>query len=376
MPGLSDKRKILRMEPRSKISSDLASKILTVGPDYRNHRGGIGAIIESYSRNFEIFNFVSTYKEGSFLFRQIIFLKGLAKMFSKLARDKKIKIVHIHGASYGSFYRKFLILMIGKHFFKKKIIYHIHGGGFHSFYKNSNFITKRLIRHFFKRSDIIICISGFWKEYFENIKYIKKIIVLPNIIDHPVQNPGKENHSEIIFLFLGLVDEFKGIFDLIEVIAKNKNKYNKRIKLLIGGNGKTQKLKEFIRENEIENIVEFLGWVKGDSKQRILYKADVYILPSYIEGSPVSILEAMSYGMPIISTYVGGIPELVENEKNGLLIEPGNLEQIEKALDFFVMHPENIKSYGDYSARLVQKHLPESVVNELENIYQSILPSN
>jgi glycosyltransferase involved in cell wall biosynthesis len=81
----------------------------------------------------------------------------------------------------------------------------------------------------------------------------------------------------------------------------------------------------------------------------------------------------MSYGQAIISTNVGGIPEIVIPNKNGILIEPGNLVEIESAIDFFIDHPETIKEFGNESKQLVKKHLPDSVTSDLALIYKSLL---
>ena len=89
-------------------------------------------------------------------------------------------------------------------------------------------------------------------------------------------------------------------------------------------------IKAFIQNNQISDIAVFEGWVTGDKKIEYLNWADIYILPSYNEGLPIAILEAMSYSHPIISTPVGGIPEVVKDHQNGILVEPGNLEQIKK----------------------------------------------
>ncbi|MBS1620194.1 MAG: glycosyltransferase family 4 protein [Bacteroidetes bacterium] len=363
------------MQFQNKVSADLSSKILTVGPEYRNHRGGIGAVIESYSRNFEIFNFISTYRDGSVIARAFIFLRGVAKLFFLLVRNRKIKILHIHGASSGSFYRKYIVFIISKYIFRKWVIYHIHGGGFQEFYKSSNRLGKRMVRTLLHKADLVICISNSWLEYFKRDHGIKRIMVIPNIIDTPDKKINIKQGGRITFLFLGLVTEAKGIFDLVDVIAKNKEKYMGKIKLLVGGNGKTEKLKILIEKYEIEDIVEFLGWVKGSEKAEILNKTDVYILPSYIEGSPISILEAMSYGKPIIASNVGGIPELIKNLKNGILIEPGNFEQIENAIDWFIVNPGLIKTYGLLSEQMSREHLPENIIKRLVSVYQGILSS-
>ena len=104
----------------NKLPKEISQHILTIGPDYRNHRGGIGAVIEIYSKYFEKFKFLPSFKVGSALFKSIFFISFVFKLTFKLIFDRKIKIVHIHGASYGSFFRKFICFAIAKYIFRKK----------------------------------------------------------------------------------------------------------------------------------------------------------------------------------------------------------------------------------------------------------------
>jgi glycosyltransferase involved in cell wall biosynthesis len=361
------------LENSVKISSDLSSNILTIGTDYHNHRGGVGAVIDVYSRYYEDFNFIASHKTGSALYKSFVFFLSLFKIIATLFSNRKIKIIHIHGASYGSFYRKYIIFIICKHFFRKKIIYHIHGGEYQVFYKKSNILSKQLIKNFLAKADIVLCLSQSWVEYFGQNYNIKRLEILPNIIDYPLLNEQHARSEAIIFLFLGLICKEKGIFDLIEVIAENKEQYTGKIKLIIGGNGEIQHLRDLINKYHIEDIVEFLGWISSNEKSDILNNADVYILPSYHEGLPISILESMSYGKAVISTKVGGIPEIVRDNENGLLINPGDLEAIKQSLNFFLENPGKIKEYGNISELKVQKYLPHSVIKDLEEIYKSVL---
>lgn len=96
----------------------------------------------------------------------------------------------------------------------------------------------------------------------------------------------------------------KGIYDLIGVIALHKKEFHGRQKLRAGGNGEVDKVKILIKEKKISDIVSYEGWVSGGRKVELLDVSDAYILPSYKEGLPISILEAMSYGLPMISTKV------------------------------------------------------------------------
>jgi glycosyltransferase involved in cell wall biosynthesis len=355
------------------ITKSLSQKILTIGPDYHNHRGGIGAVIEIYSKYFENFNFIPTYKVGSKLFKAYVFISGVCKLCFMLITNHKIKIVHIHGASNSSFYRKFTCYIISKFIFKKKVIYHIHGGGFADFYESNSGLVQNLVTRFIEQTDAVICLSNSWLKYYTENFTPQKIDVIPNIVEYPVNIIWQKERDKLIFLFLGLICDAKGIFDLVNVISMNKAKYQSKIKLIIGGNGEISRLQKNIIENKLEDIIEFVGWVTNEDKEMWLQKASVYILPSYHEGLPISILEAMSYGQAIISTKVGGIPEIVGTGENGILIESGNLAEIESAIDFIIEHPDCMKRYGAESIKKVKTHLPESVINELSTIYLSIL---
>lgn len=356
----------------NKIPVNISERILTVGPEYHNHRGGIGAVLEIYSKYFEVFNFLASYKVGSDIFKINYFIWFLFRFITKLIVDRKIKIIHIHGASYGSFYRHVVCFFIGKYIFRKKVIYHIHGAEYHLFFTGSNKLTKKLIGFFVNNADYVICLSQVWEDFYTSNFNVKKIQIVPNIIDYPKQNENIKDNKSITFLFLGLVGYRKGVFDLIKIISENKSRYIGEIKLIIGGNGEVEKLKKIIKDDNLEEIVEFVGWISNEQKTNLLQKADIYILPSYNEGLPISILEAMSYGKAIISTNVGGIPEIVIPGKNGMLVEPGNLTEIKSAIDYFIEHPEMIKNYGNESQLLIENYYPKPVINCLSFIYNNI----
>lgn len=361
------------MNNLKKLPYKISSQILTIGPEHLNHRGGIGAVIDVYSRNFKKFKFIATYRGGNSFDKPLFFINSIYKLFSVLINDHEIKIVHIHGASYGSFYRKFILFIITKYIFKKKVIYHIHGGEYHLFYIKSNKLNKKFIKLFINNVDCLICLSNNWKCFFEKNFTPKKIETVSNIIDYPNKDPYNKKSTIITLLFLGLISNNKGIFDLLKIIYENKAKYTGRLRLIIGGNGETERLKDLIKCQQMEGIVEFVGWIAGKEKTSWLQKANIYILPSYNEGVPISILEAMSYSQAIISSNVGGIPEIVILEKNGILIEPGNLEEIKSAIDFYIEHPEIIEVYGNESKSITKKYLPESVMKELMTIYTSLM---
>ena len=102
-------------------------------------------------------------------------------------------------------------------------------------------------------------------------------------------------------------------------------------------------------------------------------ESDVFILPSYSEGMPVSILEAMSYAMPIITTDVGGIPEIVNHNVNGIVIKPGDKRALLSAVGYYLNDSEAIEKHGSESLNIIQEYFPGPVMSKMENLYKSLV---
>ena len=291
---------------------------------------------------------------------------------------RRIKIVHIHGASQGSFYRKYIYFVLAKYVFRKKVVYHIHGAMYHLFYANASPFVQKRVRHFINTTDCLIVLSDWWKTYFEETFQPRRVRIIPNIVqatDH--REITHTPSARVKFLFLGRIGERKGVYDLLEVLHRHREKLDGKYVLKLGGDGETKKLESLISQYHLEDSVKFLGFVTGSKKEQLLRAADVYILPSYNEGLPISILEAMSFGLPIISTEVGGIPEVVRPDTNGLLIKAGDQPAIYEAIKFFIDHPEKIEAYGTQSYEIVsQGYFPEPVMKALTDVYQDLLIYN
>ena len=356
------------------IIADISKKVLLIGPDYKNHRGGIGALIEVYKTQYEVFNFIPSFRYFNNKSRKsIFFLSQLLKIIHFLSKNKDIQVLHIHSAKNGSLYRKLMIAYIAKVVFKKKLINHIHTGHFKHFYDDSNWLGKKSIRFFLEMNDVTITVSDSWKNYFTTSFHLKNVYKINNMIETAGTNESAINQGPVSILFLGVITKAKGIFDLLEVLVSNKELLEKKLKLVIGGSGQVEELKAIIGKNNIGEMVQFVGWVTGEEKQQLLTAADIYILPSYYEGVPISILEAMRYGKPVISTCVGGIPEIVEPGVNGLLVNPGDSAALLNALLFYINDRENIHKHGAQSLNKIKDYYPEAITPQLEKIYESLL---
>lgn len=340
--------------------------ILTIGIDYRVVRGGVAAVENVYSTFYQPFNHVTTTVTNGQVKKLLVLCKAILQFLYWMLFHPEIKIVHVQGSVGASFWRKAIFIYIAK-FFHKKVVWHMHAGRFAVFYQQHRYVVRKVVN----KSDVIIALSEYWKEYFKNEFPTKRVEIIKNVISAP--RVHKQQTGYFTLLFLGLLGKNKGIYDLLECIRDHKVEFQGKLKLYIGGNGEIEHVKQLIKEYGIADITIFEGWVSGDKKIELLNKSDAYILPSYKEGLPISILEAMSYGMPIISTPVGGIPEIVSNGENGYLVEPGNKEDIYIAIVSLLNDSDLRNRMGRISLSRVGEHLPEYVEKQLETLYDSLL---
>lgn len=344
---------------------NIFDKVLFVGPDI-NGKGGIASVLQAYKLNIKSFQYAPTNShKGSIVGYFVLFFLLLKLPFIRLFTHTKI--VHIHAAMGKSFVRKSIIIFIS-HLLGFKIVFHSHGGSAKEYYARRGI---RNIKNTLDKCDAIIVLSDYWKKYYETTFGYKNVVVINNIVSHG--NPHNELTGIINLLFLGVINEAKGIFDLVNTIGNHKDFLSGKIHLTICGDGENNKIIERIRYHKIDDIVQFYGWVSGHEKDRMIENCNIVILPSYIEGVPITLLEAMAYGKPVISTTVGGIPSIIHNGVNGFITEPGNKEAIFNAIKHYINNPDDLITHGNNGLEIVKDYYPETVTTQLEILYKTII---
>lgn len=358
----------------------ISGKVLTVAPSVKGEVGGISFAVYNMLKYYEDRKVIETINYPSKRYFVLYFVMQVCRLVRLLVEDKEIKIVHIHFASKGSFIRKFLIQYVCKRFFAKKVVIHLHGGGFFKFYLQGNRILKILIEKFFNDSDHIIVLSETIKKKAQQTFAIKaeKISIVSNIAfleGKPIcLSIGKSDKLQL--LFVGSIVKDKGVFDLVELFCKSSF-LKEKVFLTIAGLGRDyDSIKEMINTCNLYDNIKMVGFVRGQDKLNYLFNCDCFILPSYFEALPVSILEAMSLGKAVISTNVGGVPDLVENEFNGLLFEPGNLMELEVCISRLAKNPQLLAYLGNNSKeRYVSQFSADIILESIKGVYCKLIGS-
>lgn len=346
--------------------------VIMLGPDI-DVKGGISFVIKEYLRaglgNKVNLVFIPTHKDGSAIRKIGVFIRAFFEFIVCLFQAHK-PIVHLHISQKGSFFRKLAIFIIAKMFHKKTLI-HIHGSQFNEF-MNKNRINKSLTKFMFEKTDKIIVLSAFWKDIAMKVSVNKNVSIIYNPVAPAERN--KKESTELVVLFLGRLGRRKGIYDLLDCITLNKSYFDeKKIRFILGGDGDVDDVGRFVKEKGLESIVTVPGWISGEQKEKYLKTSDIFILPSYNEQMPMSILEGMAYGYPIIATVVGGIPEMVKHGENGFLFKSGDIEEMTKYLKLLCENKDMRERMGQRSREIVLERFDSKViVEELINVYEKV----
>lgn len=312
-----------------------ASRIVMTGPSLYS-KGGISSFAKNYlgselAREFSIIYHPTTI-DSNVILKSFFFIKSLMLFFVRLLVDRKVRIVHVCSASGGSFYRKAIVALLSK-FFKRPVVFHIHGAGFDMFYENSHGIRRFCIRKILDICDTIVVLSKSWHSAVSRMTKNTNIIIISNPIDvsdFKSLRSGRDFSKPNVFT-AGRLEKRKGTYDILDIVPAVVGKIPDA-RFYFAGDGDVEKVRKICSQRGLENNVFILGWLDKLKLIEAFRSCAVFLLPSYQEGFPVSILEAMASGMPVVSTRVGGIPEMIEEGVNGFLVEPGQRQELAQAL--------------------------------------------
>lgn len=345
------------------MKNHLSDRILYLGP---HTRGGMTAVIDNYRLMFGPIRFIPTYHGGGKIRKAFDLAAACARTAWALASDKGIRIVHIHTASNASFRRKSILARLARTM-GRKVVMHVHGGGFETFYHTDpSGISAEL-----KRADAVVALSEQWGRFFAGIGIDAAVInnPVPEALRRTVADDGR-----LHILFLGLLEQAKGVADIIEAARQASARWAGRVAIHIGGEGPLRQMVEDAQADPALNgTVVYEGYVSGERKTELLNLCRVYLLPSYAEGLPVSIIEAMSYGMAIIASRVGGIPSQVTDGTNGLLITPGDVAGMTAAIDRLLNDSDTLRAMGEASVPMSNPYALPVVKAALEHLYTTLL---
>lgn len=323
---------------------------------------------------------IKVYEIPSFR-REILPLSDFKTLISlyRLMKKRKYDIVHCHSTKAGILGR-----IAAKLAGVRKIYFTAHSWGFYNLeeYGWARRLLIFLEKIAAKCSTKIICVSKNTKQEGLKRKIAKedKFLVIRNGISFEV-NSNKEKAREklkigkedIIFGMIGRFAYPKDPVFFIKVASKIVKNYPQAKFILIGGGPLFEKCQDFVKENKLENNTFLLGEKNPEDTRELLSGFDVFVLISKFEGLPLTIIEAMSAGLPIIASNVGGIKELVKQGENGFLVKSDNLNELIEKIVYLIKNPQERKRMGERSLKIAKENFS---LNEMVKSYEKLYKGN
>lgn len=271
---------------------------------------------------------------GKFDFGNLYLAARHGAKFLWLLLTKRPRIVYVPIAQAWLPFLRDCLFLIPARLLGRRVIVHLHGGYFGTFYQNTSSLMRAIIRFALGKVSCAIVLGNNVADAFAGIVPPEKIRVVPNGIPDAFAEEAARadrNHPLPVLLYLSGLDAQKGTLNLLRALPKVRERVGPLQAIFAGEwfsqHGK-QTADQLIQSLDLQEMVEFVGPIESDRKRELLQQANVFILPSLNEGQPYAILEAMSAGLPVVSTNVGCIPEMIRDGIEGFLIAPGEIDTL------------------------------------------------
>jgi glycosyltransferase involved in cell wall biosynthesis len=321
-------------------------------------------------------------------FRQAFRQKSVYRIFGHVFLDflrfikklvhENIAAVHIHTCSFWGYYRSVVYLLIAK-ILGVKVILHLHNAIDTFYFEESGFLTRGVIKASLKLADVNVALSPKLAEivrdiagHEQNVDYIETGIPLDQFDGQMAMNSSTKNKT-VHVLTIGKLSKNKGTFDILRAIPRIVEDY-RNICIHFIGHGDRDRIRQYVDAPEILDYCDFTGPIDDEEKKHWLRNSDIFVLPSYAEGHPAVILEAMAVGLPVIATRVGAIPEVIVEGENGFTIEVGDVDALADRVIRLAGDRALREKMGKNNIRKVhEKYSIDTVFDKIGKIYSRIM---
>lgn len=349
------------------------ASVLQIGPGL-SVRGGISTverlIVEHAGAEISL-RHVATMEDGSWLHKLRVFAQALRLVHKSLYAPGPL-VVHIHFSVRGSTLRKTLLAWMTLRA-RRPLILHAHGSTFDEFFTKLPAAVQGLLCRTFARADCFLVLSSQWKSFYMRSCGLQRsrVMVLYNPTTVPPDVPTRAGRQIVQFLFLGRIGQRKGAFDLLRAFAALPPQLRARARMVFAGDGEVEALRACAKQ--YGDSVQVHSWLDCAQRDALLAQSDVFALPSYHEGVPMALLEAMAWALPVITTNVGGIPDVIGDQCEGFLIAPGDGNALQAAMRILIENESQRLTLGRQARARAQCFNVGQYTSSLLRIYRRLL---
>lgn len=326
----------------------MTGRALLASPGGRRGRGGMASLVcylaDALPRRLAGWrvDVLDTYGpgEGRAAFSRMPFyflLAVLRVIGSRLAG--RLDLLHIHMACYGSAVRKPVLASVAQ-MLGVPTVMHLHGADFDAYCRALPARRRRWLVGILRRCDRVVVIGAHWRRFVVDELGLDatRVVLIHNGVPAQAISAPRPQAGPVRLLMLGELGPRKGTPELVEALARPELR-RRDWRATLAGNGPVAEFREQVRALGLSGRIAVPGWQSADQVAALLAEADIFVLPSRQEGLPVAILEAMAGGVAMIATPVGAIGDAITHGETGLLVPPGDVDALARAVASLVDDP-------------------------------------
>lgn len=239
-----------------------------------------------------------------------------------------------------------------------------------------NVLGGLLFRKIFQEASVILVLASRFRDSLVELGFQQdKIRVTTTMFDGRLfDGLERRQKKQKTLLFLSRFIPEKGVYELLSAFGAMTNRYPELTLILAGDGPERERMEQWVRERGMANRITFPGYLRGKEKTQVLLNSDIFVFPTYHgEGCPVSLLEAMAAGLPIITSTAGGIPDVFTDRENGILLTKITAQEIEKAISDLLVDEQRLSQVGENNRkRAWENYEANTVVSEMVKVYYSL----
>lgn len=349
--------------------ADSRPRVLHIGPDVPGGMIAVmrGLLASPLAEHYRL-EFLATHRGAGARRRIAVFAAALWQLTWWSLR-RRGRIVHVHSTVRGSMYRKALVVLLAWAL-GRRVVLHIHSGpgDIASFRERMSRARAAVLRLSLGRASAVLSVSSASAAGLERAFGLEEIEVLPNAAP-PVAAAPAARHEGAVAVFLGgFANPVKGgatILAALELIEPGG------LRVVLAGPGELPVAGRRLLDSRPE--VEWRGWLEGGEREEVLGAASIFVLASSSEGLPMALLEAMSMGLAIAATEVGGVPDVAEQGVDALLVPPDDPEALAAAIARIAGDAELRVRLGEAAQRRAAEMDADRIAARIDAIYRELL---
>ena len=346
-------------------------RVLHVGPDVP---GGMSASIRTLlasplSRRYRL-EFIATHRGLGAIERLAVYSLALLRL-TWWSICRRGRIVHLHSTKRASMFRKGVCVFLAKAL-GRRVVLHVHAGpgDIDAFRAKIGGASVAFLRLSYRAADVVLAVSAASATALERAFDVGGIVVLPNPAPAgPSEPPHRDRGASPLAAYLGgFENPVKGGDVLLKALARPEAA---RLRVALAGPGELPEPGRRLAGSR--PTIEWRGWLGEKERDALLREAWIFVLSSTSEGLPMALLEAMAYGLAIVATAVGGVPDVVEDEREALVVAPGDAVALANALARLAGDPDLRERLGNGARERAGGFSAEKVADRIDAMYRNLL---